>query len=40
MEPEGHEVKAMLESGRYREDVEGVEWGAQSLVYGLWRIAA
>ena len=30
----------MLESGRYRGDVEGVEWGAWSVVYGLQRMAA
>ena len=29
----------MLESGRCRGDVEGVEWGAQSAVYGRWKTA-
>ena len=40
MEQERDKVKATPESRRYRGDVEGVEWGAQSAVYGLWRMAA
>ena len=33
-------VKATLESRRCRGDVEGVEWGAQSVVYRRWKMAA
>ena len=29
----------MPESGRYRGDVKGVEWGAWSAVYRIWRTA-
>ena len=29
----------MLESRRYRGDAKGVEWGAWSAVYGLWKMA-
>ena len=40
MEQGRDEVKAMLESGRCRGNVKGVEQGVQSEMYGRWKMAA
>ena len=40
MERGRDQVEAMLESGRCRGNVKGVECGAQSAIYGRWKMAA